>query len=153
MKFTAVEDISSPIDLVWERLADIEGFEAKVRPHIEDIQRRPPGPAGHGTVWTAYASVMGKRREVTVTLTEMQPPHRMAARARIEGIEIGIDIVLTVVSDHMTRLTVTTEATAQGIAGKLLLKTAEMARDRLGGRYAKQVSGLAKRIGKDPKLG
>lgn len=150
MKFTATEDISSPIDRVWQRLADLEAFEAKVRPHVEDIRRRPPGPAGRGTTWEAEARVMGKSRQVEVRVTEMEPPRRLAARATVEGIEVAVDIVLSVSTPHMTRMTVTTEAVAKGIAGRLLLAAAGAAKDRLGGRYAKQVSGLAKRIGKDP---
>lgn len=150
MKFTATEDISSPIDRVWQRLSDLDAFEAKVRPHVDDIQRRPPGPAGRGTVWEARASVMGKLRDLEVHVTEMEPPRRLAARATIEGIEVAVDIVLAVSTPHMTRMTVTTEAVAKGFAGKLLLAAASAAKDRLGGRYAKQVSGLAKRIGKDP---
>lgn len=150
MKFTATEDISQPIDRVWQRLADLEAFEAKARPHVDTIERRPPGPAGRGTVWEARATVMGKPRDVTVHVTAMEPPHRLAARAEIEGIEVAVDIVLTVSTPHMTRMTVTTEAVARGIAGKLLLAAAGVAKDRLGGRYVRQVSGLAKRIGKDP---
>ena len=150
MKFTATEDISQPIDRVWQRLADLEAFEAKVRPHVDEIARRPPGPAGRGTVWKARATIMGKARDVEVRVTEMEPPHRLCARATTSGVEVAVDIVLTVSTPHMTRMTVTTEAAATGIAGKLLLAAAGVAKDRLGGRYVKQVSGLAKRIGRDP---
>lgn len=152
MKFTATEHISSPIDRVWDRLADLEGFEARVRPHVDTIERRPPGPPGRGTVWTARAKVMGKERIVEVTVTEVQPTHRLSARAQIEGVEVAVDIVLTSASAHMTTMTVTTEAAARGFAGKLLLAAAGVAKERLSGRYLKQVSGLAKRIGKAPDV-
>ena len=152
MKFTATEHISQPIDRVWERLADLEGFEARVRPHVDSIERRPPGPPGRGTRWEARAKVMGKERLVDVAITDIRAPNRLAARAEIEGVEVAVDIVLTVSSPSMTTMTVNTEATAKGIAGKLLLAAAGAAKDRLSGRYVKQVSGLAKRIGKDPTV-
>lgn len=150
MKFTATEHISSPIDRVWDRLSDLEGHEARLRPHVDDIERRPPGPAGQGTDWTARSRILGKERQVEVKVTEMQAPHRLVARAEIESVDISVDIVLTESSPHMTTMTVTTEAVAKGIAGKLLLAAAGAAKDRLSGRYLKQVSGLAKRIGKAP---
>ena len=93
---------------------------------------------------------MGRARDVEVRITDMTPPHRLAAQAAIEGVTVAVDIVLTVTSPTTTRLTVTTEAAATGIAGRLLLAAAGAMRDRLGGRYARQIAGLAKRIGHDP---
>ncbi len=150
MQFTATEHVSQPIDEVWKRLSNLEEFEARVRPHVDDLERRPPGPPGRGTRWTARAKVMGKAYDVEAHVADIDPPHRLRAQAEVGGVEVDVDIVLTVSSPSLTTLTVTTRATAKGIAGKLLLAAAGAAKDRLGGRYARQVSGLAKRIGKAP---
>lgn len=149
MKFVATEDIAAPIDTVWARVADLEGFEARARKGADGINRSPPGPPAEGTRWTGQAEVMGKAREVTVTAERLEAPTHLLIEARTDGMVVTIQVDLAQMNPNLTRLTVTTEAKARSLAARLMLQSAKLARATMAKRYRGRVADFAARVEKD----
>ncbi|SFI94435.1 SRPBCC family protein [Jannaschia pohangensis] len=148
MKFVATEDIAAPIDVVWARVSDLEGFEARARDRVTGLVRTPPGPAAQGSKWTGRAEVMGKTREVTVTAEALDAPNRLMAAAATDGMDVTIDVVLESLAPARTRLTVTTEAKAKTLTARLMLQSAKLARQAMAKRYKARVANFAARVEK-----
>lgn len=143
MKFVATEDIAAPIDHVWAQVSDVDAFERRARRRVGTVERRPPGPAGKGTNWQGTTEVMGKQRDVTVTLADMSPPERLTLAAATDGMDVSIDVVLSRQGPNLTRMTVTSEAKARSLAARLMLQSAKLARQTLAKRYKGRVATFA----------
>ncbi|CTQ33716.1 SRPBCC family protein [Jannaschia rubra] len=148
MKFVATEDISAPIDRVWSRVSDIEGFEMRLRSRVDGLTRTPPGPPAEGTTWTGRADVMGKKREMKVVLGQMQAPARLEAEAATDGMAVTLDVELAELGPRLTRMTVTTEARARSLTARLMLQSAKMARQSMAKRYRTRVADFAAKVEK-----
>lgn len=143
MKFVAVEDIAAPVDRVWPHVADFEGFQRLASRRTGPVTRTPPGPPGAGTAWTTRGEILGRTRDLTVILAEVERPNRVTARAAADGMSLTVTAELSELAPGLTRLTVTTEAAAQGLAARLMLHSAGLARQTLAGRYATRVLAFA----------
>ncbi|MFO6465773.1 SRPBCC family protein [Jannaschia sp. KMU-145] len=146
MKFVAVEDIAAPIEHVWARVSDLDRFEARIASRVGRMTRSPDGEPRPGTAWSARAEVAGKKRDVTVTLNQLDGPQRIDLSAATDGMDVGIDVALEAMSPTRTRLTVTTEAKARSLAARLMLQSAKLARQTLAKRYKGRVAEFAQAI-------
>ncbi|MEM8850536.1 MAG: SRPBCC family protein [Pseudomonadota bacterium] len=143
MKFVAVEDVATPIEHVWSRVSDTEMFERRIASRVGQVDRVPPGPAGAGTRWSGTAEIMGKKRQVKVTLDRMDAPGEMALTAGTDGMVVTILVELDAQAPTRTRLTVTTEAKARTMTARLMLQSAKLARQTLAKRYKGRVADFA----------
>lgn len=143
MKFVAVEEIAAPIDQLWPHVADFESFEERAAQRIGAITRTPPGMPGEGTTWRGRTEILGRTRDLTATLTRVERPSNVEIAAVADGIALMILIELAELSPRLTRLTVTTEAVPRGIAGRMILQSAKLARQSLLNRYRSRVAAFA----------
>ncbi|UWQ18928.1 SRPBCC family protein [Jannaschia sp. M317] len=148
MKFTATEDIAAPIETVWARVSNFDGFEGALKGRAREIRRSPDGPATPGTRWTATGTVLGKQRDVEITLDEMTVPTRVCASGGSDGLSVVLDATLESLGPNRTRLTVTSEAKARTMTAKLMLKTASLAQGKMAERYGNRIESFARRIEK-----
>ncbi|WP_371156904.1 SRPBCC family protein [Jannaschia sp. 2305UL9-9] len=148
MKFVATEEIAAPIDVVWARVSDFEAFERRAAGKAGQVSRSPEGPAKAGTKWTGSVEAAGKVRQASVTLLELDAPHRMDLEGGSDGMTVTLDVMLEALSPTKTRLTVTTEAKARSLAARLMLQSAKLARPQLAKRYKGRVAGFADKIEK-----
>ncbi|TFL18802.1 SRPBCC family protein [Jannaschia formosa] len=146
MQFTATEEIAAPIDAVWARVTDFDGFAEALRTRGGKAERQDEGPVGPGSAWTGAAEIMGKIRFVEVTVTRMDVPTGLGIAAHAEGIDIVLDVTLEALSQARTRLTVTTQAAATSIRAKVLLQPLKLAHGTIEERYRGRVAGFARRI-------
>lgn len=148
MKFVATEDIAVPIDTVWARVSDLEGFERRAAARVGGIARTPPGPAGQGTKWSGKAEIMGKTRKIDVVAATLDAPTQLVAEAGTDGMTVTIQVDLEEKGPRLTRLTVTTEAKARSLAARLMLQSAKLARTTMAKRYKTRVADFAARVEK-----
>lgn len=148
MKFVATEDIAAPIDTVWARVSDLEGFEDRIGKRVGQIARIPPGPPGQGTSWTGKAEIMGKSRVVKVTVATLAAPTQLVAEAGTDGMTVTIQVDLKELGPRLTRLTVTSEARARSLAARLMLQSAKLARQTMAKRYKARVADFASQVEK-----
>lgn len=151
MKFVAVEDISAPIETVWARVSDFDGFQRRVSGKAGDIRRTPDGPVGPGTTWNGRATFNGKTRDASVTVVQLNAPAHLLVEGGTEGMKITVDVTLEALSARSTRLTVTSEAKARTLAARLMLQSAKLARQSLAKRYKGRVAAFAEGIEKRAK--
>ncbi len=146
MKFVAVEDIAAPIDHVWSRVSDVETFETRMSSRAKNVTRTPSGPPGEGTNWTAQAEIMGKIRDIKVTLTQLRGPDLLTAMGVSNGMDVTIRVELVEQSPRLTRLTVTSEAKAKSLSARLMLQSAKLARQSMAKRYKSRVAEYAAKV-------
>ncbi|MGB3409526.1 MAG: SRPBCC family protein [Jannaschia sp.] len=151
MKFVAVEDISAPIETVWAKVSDFDGFQRRVSARAGDIRRTPDGPVSQGTTWSGRATFNGKTRDVTVVVMELSGPVSMALEGGTDGMTITVEIALEALSARATRLTVTSQAKARTLAARLMLQSAKLARQTLAKRYKGRVAAFAESVEKNAK--
>ena len=143
MKFVATEEVAAPIEAVWARVSDFDGFETRAAARAGPIERRPPGPASKGTVWEGRVEAMGKVRDARVTLERLDPEESLVARGVVEGVEVDCLVALEPLGSQRTRMVVTTEASGTGIAARLALKAASLKKASLDERYARRLADFA----------
>jgi carbon monoxide dehydrogenase subunit G len=147
MKLIAAEDIAAPVDAVWARLADMDTWERQTAKRIGSALRRdPPGPAAPGTTWTGEAEIRGRRMPFAMTLREVTVPERIVLAGTLGGVDLSVIAAAAPLGASATRLDVTIEATARGIAAKLALQGAKLAQGRIEAGLRKGVARLAASI-------
>lgn len=146
MKFVATEDISAPLDHVWACVTDFDRFEDMAAKRAQRLERQPRGPVVQGTIWTARATISGKKRDVRIEVTELAANKVLRAEGGTDGMAVHIEALLEARANGVTRLTVVTEAKARTLAARLLLQSAKLARGTLTKRYKKRVADFAVRV-------
>ncbi|PWJ22375.1 SRPBCC family protein [Jannaschia seohaensis] len=146
MQFTATEEIAAPIDAVWARVTDFDGFAAAIRKRGGKVERKGDAAYGPGAAWTGAAEVLGKVRKVEVQVTRMDVPERLKLAAQAEGLDIDLTVKLEALSEARTRLTISSTATARSVRAKVVLQPIKLAQGKLAERFAGRVAGFARRI-------
>ncbi|MGB3556327.1 MAG: SRPBCC family protein [Jannaschia sp.] len=149
MHFSASQDVAAPIDAVWACLTDPDWLEARVGARVADLTQVPAGPIAAGTVWTGQASIAGRTHSAEVRVTSMEAPRRMVLEGRTGGLRADLVAELRVLSPVATRLTLTTDVSANTLSAKLMLKTAGLAQGSLSEGYDARIARLGEEIARD----
>ena len=83
MKFSTQEDIGTPIREVFDRLCAFEHFERSAMRRGAEVARVGDWtiPA-RGNIWTASFLLRGKRRQIELEISTIDPPHELALEMR-----------------------------------------------------------------------
>ena len=141
----AVRLVAAPPAAVWDAITDAERFEALLRARDPNLARRPPGPVGVGTRWTATIPIGGRPRRVEARLDRLEAPEAARLAADAEGIATVLDVALTPEGGG-TRVAVATQARATSIGGRLALGAAGLARDRMQRALEDRLAAFAARV-------
>ncbi len=145
MKFSAREDISAPIDQVFEALCDFEGFERQAMRRGIDVQRvdqltRP----GAGMLWDIAFVMRGRKREVKLELTKFEAPNEMAFDGKSAGIDADFVIELMALSRSRTRMSVALDIAPLNLSARLLVQSLKLAKSNLSKRFKLRIADYAK---------
>ncbi|MGR3483704.1 MAG: SRPBCC family protein, partial [Paracoccaceae bacterium] len=144
MDFTASHDIAAPLDAVWTELSDFQAIEALARDRGASVQ--PHGPRDGAPSWSVAFDARGKRREMEVSLRDIDPARGYVADITSSGIEAVSDVTMEAVSPAVTRVTVATAVGAKSLSARLLLQSAKLAKGTLDQRYAGRIADLGRAI-------
>jgi hypothetical protein len=107
MKFSTKEDVEAPIDFVFDEVSDFQSFERAALRRGAEVQRvdtlSSPGP---GLAWDAQFRFRGRRREITIEVTDFDKPHNIACAFESQLFAGALVVDLVALSRNRTRLSV-----------------------------------------------
>lgn len=144
MKLAAREDLSAPIEAVFQQLSDFEGFERSVlRRGAEMVRTDTLAIPGVGMSWRTEFDFRGRSREAHIELTDFEHPDRMGLHILSSGLDIIAVVDLVEMSKARTRMSVSTEIKPRTLAARLMLKSMKFARQKLQSRFRKKMGEFA----------
>ncbi|MEO9573098.1 MAG: SRPBCC family protein [Tateyamaria sp.] len=148
MKFSAQEDVSAPIEQVFEALCDFETFERLAMRRGAELQRVDPlARAGAGMRWKVKYTTRGRRRIFDLELTEFDPPNQMLFSANFSGIDAAFTVDLLALSRNRTRLAVALEMKPLNLSARLLIQSLKLAKSSLTKKFKGRVADYAENLG------
>ena len=147
MKFSTRDDIEAPIQEVFAALADFEYWErAAMRRGAEVSRTDKSGRMAVGAGWDTRFRFRGKDRQLTIELTEMDSPGRLAFAADAKPVSGTMTIDLLELSPRRTRLNVGSEIKPKTLGARLVLQSLKLAKAKMDKRFHNRVSALCKDI-------
>lgn len=145
MQFTSQEDIAAPIDEVFMMLSEFDAYErAALRRGIDVRRGKEDLVKAVGMSWDATFMLRGAEREVTLELTEYDPPNAMRFDADSQGLDTVLTIDLMSLSAQQTRMSIKMDLTPKTLPARLLVQSLKLAKANLTKRFGTKVSDFAK---------
>lgn len=145
MQFSSQEDIEAPIDEVFAMLSEFESYErAALRRGIDVRRGSEELIRGVGMKWDATFSLRGAEREITLELTEFDPPNGMRFDADSQGLDAYLTVELLALSASQTRMSILMELAPKTLPARLLVQSLKLAKSNLSKRFDTKVSDYAK---------
>lgn len=145
MEFSSKVDVDAPAEYIFECLSDFQSFEKAALRRGADVQRVDSQQAlGVGATWDVAFNFRGKKRTITVEMTECTPPELASYDAKGQGVEATMRIELVPMSKTRTRMTTSVTMTAKTMPARLLLQSAKLAK----GQVTKRFDGMMEDFGR-----
>lgn len=147
MQFSNKEDIEAPIGAVFAMLSEFEAYErSAIRRGIEVQRVDDCAPIAAGLVWEAKFTLRGKPRNLTLTLTEYEPPNIMRFDADSQGLGGSMLVELLALSPRRTRMSVALNLAPKNLSARLLVQSLKLAKSNLTKRFKLKVADYAKNM-------
>jgi uncharacterized protein YndB with AHSA1/START domain len=85
---TVEADFAASPERVWSVLVDLENAPSWV-PDVVSVKKLDSTPIGTGSRFAEVVEVQGRKMDLTVSVTEFDPPRRIAHRGIGKSVEIG----------------------------------------------------------------
>lgn len=132
-----------PVDAetAYARLADFDALETVITGYGIQIDQRTPGwPDGVERAWKLRIGLRGVERVVSARVVEVTPPEGYVAEAKTDGLAARIEMAIAAEGDARSAVTLTVDATARGITGKVLLTSLNLARATIDAKFHDRVT-------------
>lgn len=147
MQFSSKEDIEAPIEAVFEAISDFDLFErSSIRRGIEVHRVDDAAPVAPGLAWDAAFDLRGKRRQLHLTLTRLDPPEAMEITSESSGLCGDMTVELVALSPRRTRLEIALKLTPRTLSARLFLQSLKLAKANLTRRFKHRVADFAKSV-------
>lgn len=147
MKFSTKEDIEAPIDYVFARVTDFNGFERQALRRGADIKRIDEGVQPTvGSAWQVAFKFRGKDRKMKATIAQMDVPTVLQIDTAANGITGESLIELVALSRNRTRLSVTLDLSPQSLTARLLLQSLKLAKNNLTRKFKMRITDFAEDV-------
>ncbi|ADO42044.1 SRPBCC family protein [Ketogulonicigenium vulgare] len=139
MEFVVNDHIAVSPDALFKHLNDTDLLEQMIRRGGATVRRTDAGRgAGVGATWQIGAPFRDRTLDVTMTVTEVEAPHRMRVLFTTGGVEGKVVLLATPAGDGTdTAFTMTMGAST--LIGRLLLQSLKLARGQISSRVHKRV--------------
>ncbi|SFB00891.1 Polyketide cyclase / dehydrase and lipid transport [Poseidonocella pacifica] len=150
MKFTASQDISAPIDVVFGRVSDFDFMERLALRRGIDVARHDMSAAPRaGMRWTMGFVLRGRRRKVEVEMVGYEPPHKLRFKAVGEGAEGDLAVDIVALARERTRLALALQVKPRSLNARIAVQALQLSRGRYKRRLLKRLATLASQIEAD----
>ncbi|MDG1863250.1 MAG: SRPBCC family protein [Yoonia sp.] len=147
MKFSTKEDIEAPIDYVFARVTDFNGFERQALRRGADIKRIDEGVQPTvGAAWQVAFKFRGKDRKMKATIAQMDVPTVLQIDTAANGITGESLIELVALSRNRTRLSVTMDLSPHSLTARLLLQSLKLAKNNLTRKFKMRITDFAEDV-------
>lgn len=145
MKFSTREDISAPIDQVFQALCDFESFERQAMRRGVDVRRTDKlTKAAVGMTWDINFIMRGKPRAVKLELVGFDVPNELSFDAKSSGIDANFKVELMALSRSRTRMAISLDITPLNLSARLLVQSLKLAKSNLTKRFKLRVADYAR---------
>ena len=150
MKFSTREDIEAPIDYVFSRVADFNGFERQALRRGADVQRLDASSViQQGAAWDIAFKFRGKDRKMKATIANLDQPTLLRIETTASGIDGETVIDLVPLSRNRTRLSVTIDLSPKNLSSRLLLQSLKLAKTNLTRKFKLRIAEFAENVEDD----
>jgi hypothetical protein len=140
MKFSTRHDIEAPIEYVFARAVDFDGFERQALRRGIEIERTDDNTENCvGMCWKAKFSYRGKPRKVQAELTGYDAPNAMEIQSVSGGLNADFDVEFLPLSRNRTRVKVGLQMSPRSLPARLLVQSLKFAKSSLDSRFSKRV--------------
>lgn len=147
MKFSAKEDISAPIEQVFDAIADFDSVERAVLRRGIDVTRLDDlNSPGVGMSWDASFDFKGKPRQVSATISQFKRPEVIVMSTDSGGLQGVATVELVSLNPRTTRMAVAVELSPTNLTSRLFLQSLRLAKANLTKRFKKGVHRYAETI-------
>ena len=147
MKFSTREDIEAPIDYVFARVTDFQGFERQALRRGADVQRLDKsGAVQQGSAWDVAFKFRGKDRKMKATISQLDTPTSLHIDTAASGIDGATVIELVALSRNRTRVSVTIDLSPKSLSARLLLQSLKLAKNNLTRKFKLRVLEFAEDV-------
>ncbi len=147
MKFSTREDIEAPIDYVFSRITDFQGFERQALRRGADVQRLDAAASPcAGSSWDVAFKFRGKDRKFMATVHRMDEPTVLHINTAASGLDGESVVELVPLSKNRTRIAVSVEMSPKNLSARLLLQSLKLAKSNLTRRFKMRVTAFAEDV-------
>lgn len=144
MKFSTREDIEAPIEYVFSRITDFQGFERQALRRGADVQRVDAAPVPvEGSNWDVSFKYRGKDRKLKAVITRLNTPTELQIDTSANGLDGVTAVELVALSRTRTRVAVTLEMAPKSLSARLLLQSLKLAKSNLTRRFKMRITEFA----------
>lgn len=154
MNFSTHKDIDAPIDYVFQKVTNFDGYERQALRRGAQVARVDgAGPVRVGSAWDVAFTFRGKDRNLRATVANIAAPETLEIDTVATGLNSETKVSLIALSPKTTRVAVTVEMSAKSLSARLLLQSLKLAKGNLNKRFARRVDEQVGNIATDYKRG
>ncbi len=147
MKFSTREDISAPIDTVFEALTRFGDFErAAVRRGAEVSRLGDTETRELGAAWNVRFMMRGKERNLDIAITRFEAPSNLVASIQSRNIVGEVTCALFQLSRTRTRMTIAIEVRPLTLSARVLIQSLKFAKNRTTRKFKDRVAEFAAEV-------
>lgn len=147
MKFSTREDIEAPIDFVFARFTDFQGFEKQALRRGTDVQRTDSSPTPQeGSTWDVAFKFRGKERKMTAAIARLEDPTELRLATVANGLDGVTKVELVALLRARTRISVSVEMEPKSLSARLLLQSLKLAKSNLTRKFKLRVADFAESV-------
>lgn len=144
MKFNAQEDVAAPLDFVFSRVTDYQGFERSALRRGAEVQRLHDLPFfGVGMEWDTAFDLRGKRRKMRLHVTRCDAPNTVEVSGLSKNISGLMNVDLVALSRARTRINVEVSISPKTLSARLFLQSMKLARANMAKQFRARIASLA----------
>ncbi|MDF0600768.1 SRPBCC family protein [Psychromarinibacter sp. C21-152] len=147
MKLSTREDIEAPIEHVWSRVTNFDGFERQaLRRGAEVVRNDTMGAPGLGSEWDITYTFRGRPREIDARVATFDAPTTLRLEAQSGGLDGTVQVELVSLSPRRTRMQLSLEMAPRNLSGRLLVQSLKFARGNMEKRFKGRVYDYAQTV-------
>lgn len=141
MNFAAQENIEVPIDAAFEMLTDFERHErSAMRRGVDVVRTDDLKQPGVGATWDIVFVFRGKERKLNLEVTEFDQPYEMTLQAKMQGLDVQVNLQLVALSRTLTRLNIASTLAPQTLSARLLVQSFKLAKGNINKRFNQRLA-------------
>ena len=149
MKLSTRDDIDAPLDEAFAAVSDFDYLERQIlRRGVQIVRTDTLAEHGAGMAWRGDVTWGSQVYDVRARLADWTPPNKVLLTAESGGLSCELELNLSALARHSTRLRAAMTVRAHAFRERMLLHSLQLAKTRLARQFEEIVSGYAHDAGR-----